>query len=337
MCPHSNKRSPSLRRYGCIGLAGLALGACGRQPSESSSAAAVAASPRSALVLRPIETPARPGSSEPKLSAAVDGTVVLSWIEPIGDAFDHELKFARWNGAGWEPAAVAARGGDWFVNPADVPGVQPVAGSLWAAHWRVASSDDDAYDAMVAVSADAGASWSEPRLLNDDGTSTEHGFVTFFPWQQDVGVVWLDGRDAAREESVDTNGAPLGTALRYARLSADGAVVEQGVVDSLVCDCCTTGAASTGDGVAVVYRDRTPDEIPIDLAHFATRVRRFSRVEHHDQLLLASAALACCYIPGMASVAAPLQRWLMRIDDIILKAMPWAGRWAWYSILILEK
>ena len=82
---------------------------------------------------------------------------------------------------------------------------------------------------------------------------------------------------------------------------------------------------------------RTPDEIPIDLAHFATRARRFSRVEHHDQLLLASAALACCYIPGMASVAAPLQRWLMRIDDIILKAMPWAGRWAWYSILILEK
>jgi hypothetical protein len=36
-------------------------------------------------------------------------------------------------------------------------------------------------------------------------------------------------------------------------------------------------------------------------------------------------------------MAAPLQRALMRVDDAILRVMPSAGRWAWYSILVIEK
>ena len=82
---------------------------------------------------------------------------------------------------------------------------------------------------------------------------------------------------------------------------------------------------------------RTADEVPIDLAPFAGRLGRFSRFEHHEQLLLATAALVCCYIPGLTRLAAPLQRALMRVDDAILRVVPSAGRWAWYSILVIEK
>ena len=82
---------------------------------------------------------------------------------------------------------------------------------------------------------------------------------------------------------------------------------------------------------------RTADETPIDLASLRGQLRAFSRFEHHDQLLLAAAALGCCYVPGLAAWAPAVQRFLIGVDDKLLKVMPWAGQWAWYSILVIEK
>ncbi len=208
-----------------------------------------------------LDAPAGAESSQQRIATGTDGTIMLSWVEPIGDELDHQLKYSRWTGTAWGEAAVAASGSGWFVNASDVAAVQPVTAGLWAAHWRVTAANDYAYDIMVSVSADAGAAWTEPRLLNDDGTATEHGFVSLFAWNDSVGAAWLDGRNTASEAGVDASGAPLGTALHYARLTADGGVAEQGVLDPLVCDCCTTGIATTADGLALVYRDRTPEEI----------------------------------------------------------------------------
>jgi hypothetical protein len=240
----------------------LALGACAKPPEPAGSAAG----DRFELgPIRRVASPAGKDSSGPRLSSGADGTVVLSWIEPIGDAFDNQLKFARWSGTGWVAPGLVASGGNWFVNAADVPAVAPIGARLWGAHWRVASDDELAYDVMTSVSTDAGETWSEPRLLNDDGTATEHGFVSLFAWDGDVGAVWLDGRELAGAEEgaerVGADGAPLGTTLRLARLAHDGTTAEQGVLDSLVCDCCTTGIAPLGDGAVLVYRDRTPEEI----------------------------------------------------------------------------
>jgi hypothetical protein len=239
-------------------LATLALVACGQRPPPA------AAPAQSKLEIGPIRTvPAPVGaeSTEPKIARGPDGTLVLSWLEPAGDLGDYELKYSRWTGAEWWPAAVAARGSNWYVNASDVPGVQPLGARLLAAHWRVAQEEDFAYDIMISVSADAGATWSEPHLLNDDGTKTEHGFVSLMPWDGDVGAIWLDGRETAGEEDAPPGAAPRGTTLRFARLGRDGALLEQAVIDPLVCDCCATNVASTADGVALVYRDRTPEEI----------------------------------------------------------------------------
>jgi 2-polyprenyl-3-methyl-5-hydroxy-6-metoxy-1,4-benzoquinol methylase len=82
---------------------------------------------------------------------------------------------------------------------------------------------------------------------------------------------------------------------------------------------------------------RTVDEAPIELNDFARRASAFRRFRHQDQLLLASAALGLCYVPGCAGVARWGQRGLMRVDDALLRVAPWAGRWAWYSILELDK
>ena len=204
-----------------------------------------------------LATPAAPGSAEAHLAASRDGQVVLSWIEPDGDG--NALEFARLDGSAWSAAQLAQRGTDWVVSAADLPAVEPVTAELWAAHWRVAQREDPyAYDIAFAVSTDAGRSWGEPQLLNDDATPTEHGFVSVFAWDADIGVVWLDGRDTASDA---VSAVPLGTSVRFARVAADARVVAQGVVDGLACDCCRTGVVTTPAGLVVAYRDRTPEEI----------------------------------------------------------------------------
>ncbi len=134
---------------------------------------------------------------------------------------------------------------------------------------RASPASAAAYDIRVAVSADAGATWSAPLLLNDDATASEHGFVSWFRDGDRAGAVWLDGRDEASDAPESPTGEPAGTSLRYAFLGSDGRLLEQGVVDNLVCDCCRTDVALTAAGAAVVYRDRSATEI----RDIAVRVR----------------------------------------------------------------
>ena len=246
-------------------LAAAAIAGCGREPAPEPPAAASGSAPRAAADLPapvPLEIAAGSGSAEPHL-AANGGATVLSWIEP--EAGGYALKYSQLRGGAWDAPAVAARGERWVVSAADAPAVVPVSAQLWVAHWRVEAAEPYAYDIATSVSPDAGSTWSAPRLLNDDATPTEHGFVTVFPWGGDAGAVWLDGRDLAAEndnEDVDLERlASLATGLRVARLGADGALREQAVIDERVCDCCTTGAAAGSAGLLLVYRDRSPEEI----------------------------------------------------------------------------
>ena len=82
---------------------------------------------------------------------------------------------------------------------------------------------------------------------------------------------------------------------------------------------------------------RTKDELPIDLDLFRTQVDAYREFAHREHLLVATAALALCYMPGLWRVAKPVQRWLMKLDDALLDTVPAAGRWAWYSVLSFRK
>ena len=204
-----------------------------------------------------VDVPAAPGSGEPRLAAGPDGSAVLSWVEPEGEGY--ALRYARWSGGAFGGPATVARGTDWMVNPADLPSVVPITRDVWAAHWLVTSPGSlFAYDVVVAHSHDGGRSWSEPVLLNDDGTTTEHGFATLFEWDGAVGAVWLDGRNFALAEGDEA--AVVGTSLRAARLSFDGTKLSDDAVDDVVCDCCRTDVAAARGALVVVYRDRTPEE-----------------------------------------------------------------------------
>jgi hypothetical protein len=192
------------------------------------------------------------------LSAGADGALVLSWLEPDGD--DYVLKYSTLRDMRWSAAAAVARGADWVVSPADPPSVRSLTSDLWAADWRVpAAAAPYAYDIEVAVSADGGVTWSAPLRLNDDGTPTEHGFVSWFAHDGRAAAIWLDGRDNVSEELM--SGAFLGTSLRYAYLDGRGVMVEQGVLDEVACDCCQTDVDVAAGRAAVIYRDRSAEEI----------------------------------------------------------------------------
>jgi hypothetical protein len=119
-----------------------------------------------------------------------------------------------------------------------------------------------AYDVRVSTSADAGATWSRPLTPHDDDTPTEHGFVSMVGVGSQPYAVWLDGRNTAGDGHAPPEHASAGGAmtLRGAALGQGGSVTEGREIDGRVCDCCQTDAVRAGNGVLVVYRDRSENE-----------------------------------------------------------------------------
>ena len=197
----------------------------------------------------------------PHLAVSPAGTAVVSYIAATDEG--HSLRFQVLDNGQWGAARTVASGPNWFVNWADFPSVQPITDSLWAAHWLVRrAAGGYAYDVHAAVSEDAGQTWSRPFVPHSDGTDTEHGFVTLFPAGDQIGAIWLDGRNmTGSHEAQGAHGETTGMTLRTGQFGADGVVSHEQVVDRLTCDCCQTDVAQTNEGPVAVYRDRTTEEI----------------------------------------------------------------------------
>lgn len=245
-------------------IAGTALGlgftCCLALAGESTSGESA---PReSTLDIRPI---ALPGEALGSVLATEDG-YLLSWTDREGPRA--HLRFAALDDEGQTVrTGEIAQGEDWFVNWADFPALQVADNGDWIAFFlrRIDPSKPYAYGIWITRSTDRGQSWSAPTLAHDDGTATEHGFVSLLPDGEDrVLMIWLDGRRSALLQSGDEDrehahgGAH--TALHSA-VSTRGGMIEHAELDSLTCDCCRTSVARGTDGPVVLYRDRTADEI----------------------------------------------------------------------------
>jgi hypothetical protein len=208
--------------------------------------------------VRSLPLAAAAGSMGSNLISGPDGSIVLSWIEPDGEG--NALRHSSLVNGAWSKPRTVVSGENWFVNWADFPSVVPLSETLWAAHWLVSQeSGGYAYDVRTAISEDAGATWSESIIPHTDGTDTEHGFVTIFPDNGNIGMVWLDGRKMVNEYD-ENDVRSSGMTLRSASISRQMAVLNEALVDDLTCDCCQTDVALTAEGPVAIYRDRTVDE-----------------------------------------------------------------------------
>ena len=208
-------------------------------------------SPRPATLGEPVAMDLPAGAAAgPRLSARPDGGLVLSWMAP-GDE-GGTLRFATIENARLGQTRDVTTDTRMFVNWADLPSVMQVDGEHWLAHWLRYSADRTySYDVVVSQSFDGGSSWEEPVKAHDDGTPTEHGFVSMYRDTDGVALLWLDGRN--------TPDAPM--TLRSAVVTPSGDRVREQLVDESVCDCCQTDVARSAHGPIAVYRDRTAGEI----------------------------------------------------------------------------
>jgi hypothetical protein len=194
----------------------------------------------------------------PRFSSGPGGELVLSWMER-GDS-GGTLTYATYQDGRFATPAAVVSDQRMFVNWADLPSVMPVKGDHWIAHWLRYSADKTySYDVVVAQSFDRGTTWGEPVIAHTDGTPTEHGFVSMYGERDGIALLWLDGRDTAKE----TGNNPLDTSmtLRSAVVTPRGERIREQQVDDSVCDCCQTDVAVSSRGPIAVYRDRTAGEI----------------------------------------------------------------------------
>jgi hypothetical protein len=193
----------------------------------------------------------------------------MSWLEPIHGGMS--LKFSTHDGQGWDEPRPVAQGPDWFINWADFPSVVAIAPGVLAAHWlHQKPGSVYSYDVRMAISRDSGATWSESFTPHDDGTPTEHGFVSLFPHANGVGALWLDGRrtgDGGGHDGTSDghaghgSGASGAMTLRAATIDPRDLAITDGVeIDDRVCDCCQTDVAVASNGPVAVFRDRGEDE-----------------------------------------------------------------------------
>jgi hypothetical protein len=261
-------------------------------------AATACSPPRPVPAVTVVPLGAAPGSAAPKLTTAADGTLYVSWIEPVGDRPDpsapggdpdgsvgeagvrpgiggggHVLRFASWRGAGWTAPRTISSDRAMMVNWADVPSLVGLSDGGMLAQW-LRKRPGGGYQIELARSSDHGATWSAPFTPHGDDSDTEHGFVSMVA-RPDGGAlaVWLDGRAfVGLDEATAERRAAM--ALRYARL--DGAMAAGGAttatlevtgapadaeLDPRTCSCCQTAAVAVGQDVVVAYRDRSPAEI----------------------------------------------------------------------------
>ncbi len=213
-----------------------------------------------------LASPASPGAGEPGLAADPGRGVLLSWLEPSPGG-ETRFRVSRLTGGTVADPVTIAAGRNFFVNWADVPAVFRASDGALAAHWLERNSASrSAYDIKLAVSADAGRTWTPAGMPHRDATVTEHGFVSFFDDPRGgIGLAWLDGRAMAGHGDSHAATGAVSMALRATRVmpaeAAGRPIGDEVVIDGRVCDCCPTSAARTSDGVIVAYRDRSEKEI----------------------------------------------------------------------------
>lgn len=246
-----------------LATAALLVAGCGGDAEPAESAAAPPAAGPASAAAEVAQPPAAAGAMAPHLAAGADGVVLLSWLEPAGAG--HRLRVARASGGAWSEAATVAAGEEFFANWADTPSVvEDGAGTLWA-HWlEMIGEGTYAYGVQLARSDDGGASWQPLGLLHDDRSPTEHGFVTLLPTAGGgVDAVWLDGRRMTEGGAMTLRSRRLGDGAPSddTEPRRGAAFAAESVIDPRVCDCCSTAAARSADGLVVAYRDRSAREV----------------------------------------------------------------------------
>lgn len=258
-----------------------------------------------------IPSPAGANTGEPQLTMSTRG-LLLSWVEHAGSKTT--LRFAERTATGWTQARTVAAGDDWTVNGIDVPTVLRLSNGTLIAQWlQNAGAGMHANDVRLSYSTDDGKTWARSFTPYHEPAARERLFASLFEMPNGgVGLIWLSGgaaaagtpqtRDSSHSQGSDRARQQAGGHQGHQGHEAPGAIGSMGEmslrfalfdgawkqlaempVDPRVCECCSTAAVVTADGVLAAYRNRSDDEIrDIYVSRFAQGSWSQPAVVHAD-------------------------------------------------------
>ena len=135
-----------------------------------------------------------------------------------------------------------------------------MADGTLAAQWlKTVDPVTETYNLLMSYSKDNGKTWAPPFMPHHDGTRSQHGFASLVEMAGgQMGVVWLDGRNSAFLDKDPESGTMM---LRFASFDASWKQTADAEIDRRVCECCSTTAVVTSDGVIAGFRDRDDKDV----------------------------------------------------------------------------
>lgn len=211
-------------------------------------------------LVQTIKNPAQGNSSTPSLFTAANNQLYMSWVTKQDKVA--QLYFSILKDNAWTDVQLVAKGNNWFNNWADFPTIVANNGNIFTNYLEKSAPDTYTYDIKVNIYNQETKTWQKNILLHNDGTKSEHGFVSATP-ANDAGffVSWLDGRNTTASHEEHTHTSEGAMTLRGAFVDTNGNISGDTELDSRVCDCCQTSSTMTTSGPVVVYRDRDENEV----------------------------------------------------------------------------
>ncbi|MGH8646961.1 MAG: hypothetical protein ACREV4_03050 [Gammaproteobacteria bacterium] len=223
---------------------------------------AFSAETRAHPLVENLATPAPTQSRQHHVSAAPDGRLILSWVEPRGDK-EELLRFAIWDSGRWSaPQTVTAA-----KKLPDKPAVIGFAGGGLGAGWILpaeGSTDPDAVDIYLARSGDGGRTWSAPEKASRHPKAYPYDLFLSGLADGTLSAVWSDGRQIIHHPKVPGKSKESwsGTQMLMAtRLDAQGRLGSEVPLDTDMCSCCMPHSVAADKEFLTVYRDHQAGEV----------------------------------------------------------------------------
>ena len=248
--------SPLVQSRGLLfALVFLSVFACKHPSKETTSEETIEISQ-----VRLLENPSLKNSSLPRLFSN-GNELYFSWVTDVEE--QSFLNFSKYSNGAWSPSEEIISGTDWFVNWADFPQIVENNGNILSSFLQKSANGTYTYDVKLNLYNDATKTWKRNFILHNDGTQSEHGFVSIKPYVfNSFFITWLDGRNTGGGHDSHSEHGDGAMTLRGAIVFEDGTIDYDTLLDEKVCDCCNTATAiGPNDELIVAYRDRTDEEI----------------------------------------------------------------------------
>ena len=200
-----------------------------------------------------LANPAASGSQAPNLSAAPDGSLILTWIEPSGA--DKAVRFAFWKSDHWTAPSTVIRSDDLQADSAAPPDVVKLENGALVAVWsQIKSSGKDEGNFLFAsASTDGAKHWSTPVRIHSDTGVSEHSYESIAATEPDQAtIIWLDSRDWDAKHTYR---------LMSTTVNSQGVLGIEKTVDADTCTCCPTAFVSTSKLSLAAYRGHNAQQI----------------------------------------------------------------------------